>query len=347
MARAPEIQSIDVGAGRKDLGVVRPAVDDGDRVVLQGPVQLFRHVVRAQGVLEAQVETVASGEHPVALRPVDALPGSGAAPEHIHGDVLRQVPHEGFPPASGPAIRDEPSGRPVFGLQIRQQGRTLLMLLIGGGRFLARWEDALDPPVRLEAHHVRIPAVRHGPVEVSIEVELQAGQVRVERGLVVEEDKLLFLGPPAGRGEVVRVQIPGVEEEGTAPVEQTPIRRRETVGDAAAGLEEGLPPRSHTEIRPFKVLGPVEDYDPFIAALLVDPAAPATLRHHPSSAPPQESHGNLQKQNEESALDGDDDRSCRNFIELLTLWGRVKKRERACHAQQATLLIALPPSCWA
>ena len=104
------------------MGVVRPSPDDWHDVQSQLPVELLRHVVAAQRVLEGQVELVLLLQEPVAVLGVPPAAGPVAAlAEDVNSDVLLQLPDVVLPPGWSLAAADHPGGQAGLG----QPGHSL------------------------------------------------------------------------------------------------------------------------------------------------------------------------------------------------------------------------------
>lgn len=224
-----EVVHVDVRVLRRGAGVVLGlgAHRDGDYVAPQ-PVdeELLRDVVLAVGVLEGEVELVVLVQQAEALlRLVAKALELAARPVDVHLDVLGQLHGVLQAAVAGRAVGHEPRHLPGF------VGRVVGHL--AEGALGDAW--VVVRPALVRRHQVAVPAVRGGPVEDVVVLDV----LRVVRALEEVQDPDL-LGRPrhAGVPEVVLVED-GVGGAGVVLA----VRQHARVDGALLALEHGLPRR--------------------------------------------------------------------------------------------------------
>ncbi len=98
--RTVEIHDVDVGSGRKVKRIIGSAVNHRHRVVRHWPIQFLRDVIGAQGIFEAQIESIMTTEQAVAAGPIlAAVSAVSAFAVNIHRNETREIAGQQFTPA--------------------------------------------------------------------------------------------------------------------------------------------------------------------------------------------------------------------------------------------------------
>lgn len=175
-ARAVEIHRVHIGSGRKVKRIIRSAVDHRHGSVGHWSVQLLRDVIRAQRVLETQIESVILTKKAVAVGSlwtlVTAVPAESV---NIHRNEKREVADQRFAPAVRLAIGNHPGHCSVlqFKIDLKRKRRPSLLgdWAVRSGEIHTGWRriEALDSTVRMDVDYIRVATVSHRPVEVIFE----------------------------------------------------------------------------------------------------------------------------------------------------------------------------------
>lgn len=191
-----ELAGVDVGMRRRVSAVVGLAVDDRHDVVTQDFEKLFRHIVRAKGILEGQVEFVGRFEHGVAMRSgsvqiVGSTRHVAAFPINIHVDVLGQAFGVGFTLALSVAVGDHPGDcfRLVVFLRFHYDAGSfpIKIDLFRVQRTVSTyWNDST-----VNERNVGIESVGHGPIENVDELTHVEKRSQRWRSFLREEDDAL------------------------------------------------------------------------------------------------------------------------------------------------------------
>ena len=212
--------------------------------------ELFRDVIRADRVLQSQVELVLFEQGLAAAVVAGQTLERAASSVDVDGDVLGQFGHVIFPLTVRRAMRVEPGNFLASILQFgkrlfldhqrslrRQNARRKVDRQLR--RHLVRFES--DGSVRIGHVNVRIAAMGHGPVEVVRILDdvgrkafADARNRRVRNRFVQEEDETLMR--KSVLGEILQLVLQGVEDDCVTLVEQTAITGHPTVGYRAVVL---------------------------------------------------------------------------------------------------------------
>ncbi len=246
---------------RREGRVVDAAHDDRYGVVEQTGRQFLGDVVRAQRVLEADVELVIGADHFSAL--ADVVAGQVAAlAVNIQRNVLTQLFDVIFATAGRHAIGHEPGGQFLLarnvGRQIFPANRRIAPTGVRvHGRQLA--PTGYCDSVGITMDNVRIETIRHRPVEEAKTgpLEQQRFRVRVGRRLHFVKDESLMRKPVSR--QIDQVQILDGENDDVALVEKRSVVRDVTARRRTLGVDKRLMTETEREILDAEETIPVQN----------------------------------------------------------------------------------------